>query len=133
MGCSCDTVGAAHEGVAARIWRARLSESLMALMLVVAAWGIGCSAQMGGEPLLLNGTVADSSGRPVADARVAIVSGPVEVSDIAALTDEDGRFSIAVPVAGTYRVAAFSDEGRGEETVNIQMGHTPTVRLVLQS
>ena len=81
--------------------------------------------------MLLRGVVIDPAGRPVVDARVALVAAPVEVPDIALLTGEDGRFTMAVPVAGTYRVAAFADEGRAEETVQVDEGGTTHVRLVV--
>jgi hypothetical protein len=102
--------------------------------LVVVAIGtllFGCAAQDPGELLLLSGVVSDSTGEPVAGARVAIVAAPVEVPDIAALTSEDGRFSLGVPVAGNYRVAAFGDEGSADETVDIGPGSTAFVQLVL--
>jgi hypothetical protein len=104
--------------------------------LLLAALGLllsGCAAQDStGGALLLTGIVSDSSGAPVAGARVAIVEAPVEVPDTALLTSEDGRFSLGVPAAGTYRVAAFGDEGSAQEVVDVEPGSTAIVRLVLR-
>ncbi len=83
-------------------------------------------------PLVLMGVVVDSAGRPVADARVALASSPVEVPDIAGLTGEDGAFSLAVPVPGVYRVAVFADQGRAEESVEVDRDGTARVLLVVQ-
>jgi len=84
-------------------------------------------------PLVLSGIVTDPSGRPVANARVAVAAAPVEVADIAALTGEDGRFSFGVPVVGAYRVEAFADEGYGAETVDLEPDRSVTVRVVLRT
>jgi hypothetical protein len=69
----------------------------------------------------------------VTDARVALTDAPVEVPDIAVLTGEDGGFSLGVPVAGSYRVAAYGDEGTGQETVDVDRGgRAAQLRLVLR-
>lgn len=82
--------------------------------------------------MLLSGIVVDAEGRPVADARVALAAAPVEVPDIAVLTGVDGEFSIAVPVAGSYRVAAHGDHGMAQETVEVEHGGAAAVRLVIR-
>jgi hypothetical protein len=74
----------------------------------------------------------DAAGRPVTDARVALTAAPVEVPDVAVLTDEDGGFSLGVPVAGSYRIAAHGDHGSAQETVDVVRGRAAQVRLVLQ-
>ena len=68
----------------------------------------------------------------MADARVALAAAPAEVPDIAVLTGEDGAFSIAVPVSGSYRVAAHGDAGHAQETVEVGAGRAARVRLVIQ-
>jgi hypothetical protein len=68
----------------------------------------------------------------VADARVALTAAPVEVPDIAVLTGEDGGFSLGVPAAGSYRVAAHGDQGSGQGTVDVERGGAGRVRLVLR-
>jgi hypothetical protein len=82
--------------------------------------------------LLLSGVVVDPDGRPVPDARVALTAAPVEVPDIAVLTGEDGGFTITVPVSGSYRLAAYGDRGRAEETVDVEHGGVADVRLVVR-
>ena len=69
--------------------------------------------------MIIDGTVTDPSGRPVAGAAVLIASSPTPVPDIAALTGEDGRFSITVPVPGAYRLTARSAAGTVEVAVDV--------------
>ena len=52
----------------------------------------------------IQGVVTDPSGQPVPGAVVMLAAAPVPVPDIAALTDTEGRFSIAVPASGPYRL-----------------------------
>ena len=52
----------------------------------------------------IHGVVTDPAGQPVSGAVVMVAAAPVPVPDIAALTDSEGRFSIIVPVQGTYRL-----------------------------
>jgi hypothetical protein len=100
-------------------------------LLVVIAMGLGCVGGTGPDPLLVIGSVVDAFGHPVPDARVALTTSPVDVPDIALLTGEDGGFSFAVPAEGTYGVAAVTDEGRTEKTVQVRRGVESRVRLVL--
>jgi hypothetical protein len=58
---------------------------------------------------LISGTVIDSNGRPVADARIAFSRAPVAMPDIAMLTDERGAFTLSVPVTGTYELTFTAD------------------------
>lgn len=51
--------------------------------------------------------LADCS--PVVEARVFIASGPVPTTDIATLTDGDGRFALRAPAPGSYEVACHAD------------------------
>jgi hypothetical protein len=69
--------------------------------------------------MIISGTVTDPSGRPVPGASVAITAAPAPVPDIAALTGADGRFSIVVPVAGAYRVAAHGERGSADVAVTV--------------
>jgi Carboxypeptidase regulatory-like domain len=50
------------------------------------------------------GTVTGPNGATVAEASVYFVDGPVPLPDVAQLTDEEGRFRLAAPVPGTYRI-----------------------------
>jgi hypothetical protein len=46
---------------------------------------------------------------PVSEARVFFVAAPVPLPDIAALTDDEGRFTLYAPAPGTYEVACHAD------------------------
>lgn len=62
-------------------------------------------------PQVINGRVRDAAGRPVAEARIGYVSGPVPLPDIAALTGEDGSFVLAAPAPGAYRISCTLPDG----------------------
>jgi Carboxypeptidase regulatory-like domain len=51
--------------------------------------------------------LADDS--PVTEASVFFGAGPVPMPDIAALTDDDGRFSLFAPAPGTYELVCHAD------------------------
>jgi Carboxypeptidase regulatory-like domain len=84
---------------------------------------------------LIRGVVRDSSGSPIPEARAYFVGGPEPFPDIAALTDEDGAFTLSAPAPGAYRIECaaegFSsrltavDVGEGEET-HFEIRLTPT-------
>ena len=57
-------------------------------------------------PAVIEGVVADSAGRGIGHASVYVVSAPVEMPDVAARTDENGRFRLSAPAPGDYRLAA---------------------------
>jgi hypothetical protein len=67
---------------------------------------------------IIAGVVQDAKGRPIGSARVFFVEGPVALPDIAALTDDGGRFVLSAPVPGTYRLEVASE------------GFTPTTAVV---
>jgi uncharacterized GH25 family protein len=78
----------------------------------------------------IRGNVIDPHGRPVAEATVYIVSAPVNMPDVAQLTDDHGQFIISAPVAGRYTVGVRSDtwglvqtdvEVGNEEPVTVEM------------
>ena len=58
---------------------------------------------------MIAGVVRDAKGRPVAGARVYIVEAPAAMPDIAALTDDGGRFAIGTGPPGRYVVAAAAE------------------------
>ena len=58
---------------------------------------------------LIAGTVVDSTGMPVADARIAFSRAPVAMPDIAMLSDERGAFTLSVPVKGEYELMVTAD------------------------
>jgi hypothetical protein len=53
---------------------------------------------------LISGIVRSANGQPVAGARVFFTSGPGSFPDIAALTDDQGRFALSAPSPGTYEI-----------------------------
>lgn len=69
--------------------------------------------------MMIEGVVTDPSGQPVPGAVVMVAAAPVPVPDIAALTDVEGRFSIAVPVPGAYRLLIRGAIGMAEIPVSI--------------
>ena len=64
---------------------------------------------MSGPGGVVRGQVLGPDGAPVGGARVVITGAPVPVPEIAAVTDGEGRFSIAVPAAGRYTLEARAD------------------------
>jgi hypothetical protein len=81
---------------------------------------------------MIRGEVVDDRGRPVPDARVMVVSGPGPVSDIALLTDVEGRFTLGLDRAGRYQLAVHAD-GHASATFPVQLSddEMDTVRVRL--
>jgi hypothetical protein len=71
--------------------------------------------------LLIHGTVLGASGAPVAGAAVLIAAAPAPVPDVALLSGADGRFTLAVPAPGRYRLGARSDR-HGHTEVAFEVG-----------
>lgn len=73
----------------------------------------------------ITGIVRDASGTPVTGAHVLFTEGPRPLPDIAAVTDAEGRFSLAAPVAGQYTLTCRADpltgpSGTAETTVRVE-------------
>ena len=84
---------------------------------------------MSGIPV--QGVVLDAAGRPVAQARVGWVDGPVPLQEVMALTDAQGRFTLVAPVAGRYRVQCSTDtQGQASASVQVARGGA-SVKLTL--
>jgi hypothetical protein len=75
----------------------------------------------------LTGRVTGPGGQPLADAAVHFLEGPVPLPDIAQLTAEDGRFDLAAPVAGKYRLRVDAP-GFGPETLTIDVHDEPEIK-----
>jgi hypothetical protein len=60
--------------------------------------------------VIISGAVFAPDGTPVPLARVYFVRGPAPMSDIAALTDADGKFKLSVSAAGAYVLECTSEE-----------------------
>jgi hypothetical protein len=69
----------------------------------------------------LTGTVKGKDGRPLAEAAVLFVAGPVPLPEIAQLTGPDGQFSLAAPAPGAYRVQVMAP-GHVAVTIGIEVG-----------
>jgi len=69
----------------------------------------------------LSGSVLDATGRPVAGARVHIVTAPGPVPDVAALTGADGCCVLGAVRAGRDQVAC-STEAQGAASASIEVG-----------
>ncbi len=68
----------------------------------------------------LRGKVVDGTGHGVAEATVVILKAPGPVPDIAAVSDESGRFSFGEMQAGRYRLKAQGpDSSEGEDDVTV--------------
>jgi hypothetical protein len=68
----------------------------------------------------VSGRVVGPDANPVAGASVMFASGPVPLADIAQLTDAEGRFSLAAPVQGVYRILVNAgDAGTAEREVKV--------------
>ena len=57
----------------------------------------------------VEGVAHRSDGEPVSEARVFFTAAPVDVPDIALLTDDEGRFSLVAPVPGHYELACYAE------------------------
>jgi hypothetical protein len=87
---------------------------------------------MRGEAALVHVTVLGSGGEAVANARVFFESGPAELPDVAALSDEQGRVAIGVPRAGRYRIVCAAEgyrTARRDIEVSAPQGCSLTVGL----
>jgi Carboxypeptidase regulatory-like domain len=65
-------------------------------------------------PRTISGVVLSEEGTPTKDAVVSLTSGPVPLPDIAAVTGEDGAFTLTAPATGQYAVTVVYPEGRQE-------------------
>jgi protocatechuate 3,4-dioxygenase beta subunit len=78
----------------------------------------------------IHGRVVDGAGRAVADATVMVVQALAPVPDIAAVSDEHGRFVFTGLPAGTYRLRAVGPDGdEGETDVTVPRPEAGLIRL----
>ncbi len=70
---------------------------------------------------VISGVVLDSAGNPLAEARVFFTEGPRPLPDIAALTDEQGRFQLSAQGPGRYTLAITADRPDGVTTQTVQV------------
>ncbi|HZA19990.1 MAG TPA: carboxypeptidase-like regulatory domain-containing protein [Actinomycetota bacterium] len=80
---------------------------------------------------VIHGIVRDRAGVPVSQARVYFVSGPDPFPDIAALTSEEGRFSLSAPSPGAYLIECNA-EGFATEVIGVHVeGQEEGVEILL--
>ena len=86
------------------------------------------------NPPEIVGVVVDTEGNPIEGARVYFVEGPVPLPDIAALTDNSGRFVLRAPVSGTYQLGVASENSTGfvQKTTNVEVGEERSTDLEIQ-
>jgi type 1 fimbria pilin len=86
--------------------------------------------------MVITGVVIDAAAKPVANARLYFADSPVALPDIAALSDEAGRFALSVPAFGIYTLECAADEYHTEK-VRVTVGGKPqapvTVALTRRS
>lgn len=88
---------------------------------------------MAQKPGLISGVVYDARERPVAQARVYFTDGPVPLPEIAMLTGEDGSFTLAAPVPGTYQIAFARDKSAPTKVkVSVASGQKAHVKVKLK-
>lgn len=83
-------------------------------------------------PALISGRVLSAGGAPIAEARVYFVGGPGSFPDVAALTGEDGAFTLSAPTPGSYEVQGAAD-GFAPRTVEatVSAGEKASIEIAL--
>lgn len=71
--------------------------------------------------MLIRGTVVDVTGAFVEWAAVWFAAGDFPTTDIAALTDANGAFTLTAPAAGRYRIGCRA-EGYEPVEVGVEVG-----------
>ena len=86
-----------------------------------------------GDTSLISGTVLDAAGKPLSFARVYFTGGPDSRPDIAALTDQNGRFTLTAPTPGEYEIECAADGYLPErQTIIAAAGKTYEVEFRLR-
>lgn len=83
------------------------------------------------EPILISGTVRGPAGEPVSGARCFFIEGPVAFPEIAAITDENGGYSLTAPARGKWVVSCAADEF-SEKTATVHVSGGKSARLDFQ-
>lgn len=84
---------------------------------------------------VIEGSVTDCDGDPVAGMRVSILSGTTSFPEIAAETDEDGYYQIASVPSGTFIVGVHDQSGYKIDSGNVEVmsGEPSTLDFVISS
>ena len=87
---------------------------------------------MANNQSIISGTVLDPDRRPVADARVYFIEGPVPLPDVAVLTDHNGEFTLTAPAPGTYQIGCAANGFEPvSATVHVERGQEAKVEILL--
>lgn len=88
---------------------------------------------MAGPPEVIFGRVLGPGGKPIGNARVYFTQGPVPLPEIAALTDDSGKFSLTAPAPGKYVIAGAAEGFENSSaTVNVAKGKEAHVDIKLK-
>jgi Carboxypeptidase regulatory-like domain len=89
---------------------------------------------MPSAPGIVAGVVSDAAGAAVSAARVSFVAGPGALPDIAALTDDQGAFTLSAPLPGDYTIQCVADgHPLTSIVVSVRSGERVLVRCRLES
>ena len=83
------------------------------------------------EPILITGTVRGPNGKPISGARCFFTDGPVAFPEIAAITDDQGVFSLTAPAAGKWVVSCAADD-LSAKTATVKVSGGKPARLDFQ-
>lgn len=85
------------------------------------------------QPGTISGVVMNAQGRPVEQARIYFVDGPVPLPEIAALTNSDGAFTLTAPMPGAYQIECATDTSAPVRvTVTVRGGKESHVKIKLR-
>ena len=102
-------------------------------LIVAFCIGLWVSLTMNTTPSVISGRVVTSAGKPVALARVYFTQGPVALPDITTLTDNQGKFALSAPVAGSYQIGCTADEFAPATTnVDVKQGQNSQIEIRLK-
>lgn len=80
----------------------------------------------------IKGRVTDQAGTPISEATIVIASGTSPFPDIAALTDEQGKYQLSGIPTGTFDVAVYADGYAAQNrTITVKEGETSIPNFAL--
>ena len=79
----------------------------------------------------LDGVVTDLAGKPLAGVSIAYASAPVSMPEVALLSDANGSFRVALPVAGSYELSFHLDGFRSTQVRLIAPRPPSALRVVM--
>ncbi|HMS64477.1 MAG TPA: carboxypeptidase-like regulatory domain-containing protein [Ignavibacteria bacterium] len=87
---------------------------------------------MANKSLIFSGVVTDKDERAIPGANIYFIKAPVDLPDISGLTDNEGRFTLSVPVEGKFEIGISAD-GFPEKVIeiNISKDRTKSINVKL--